>query len=462
MLTAARCLRGLVRGLIAITLAGAAFEAQAQSPPFHMYNPADTAMLGDIIIFAANDGVHGVELWRTDGSAAGTYMIADIDPGTSGSYPNGFVAFKGRIYFNANNDVNGAELWSTDGTAQNTGMLLDINPGPSGSNPFFLTVKDAALYFQADDGVDGPELWATDGTPQGTMLVEDIKAGGDGAYPMNLAVFSPNQINSILFFSADDGINGRELWESFGPLATETVLVKDINPTGSSFPSYMTQVGALTFFAADDGVTGSELWRTDGSPDQTVQVRDINPGVGSSLPQHLTAMNGILYFTANDGVNGAQLWRSDGTPSGTYIVRIINAVWGGANPSGLNLYQGRLQFNVLDRTSGLTQPWISDGTAAGTVPVAGTNFGSAFVSWSAVTQTADGSPLTNLAGYRIYFGADPGNLVSQMEIDNATATSASIQELPPGTVYFQVTAFTTNDDESDRSAMVSKIVPASP
>ena len=86
--------------------------------------------------------------------------------------------------------------------------------------------------------------------------------------------------------------------------------VKDINSGGgSSGPDKLTAVGNTLYFRADDGTSGTELWKSDGTDSGTVRVKDINSG-GSSGPEQLTAVGNTLYFRANDGINGTELWKS--------------------------------------------------------------------------------------------------------------------------------------------------------
>jgi ELWxxDGT repeat protein len=100
------------------------------------------------------------------------------------------------------------------------------------------------------------------------------------------------------------------------------VRVKDINPSTGSLVSDLTVFGAALYFSADDGVSGPELWKSDGTEAGTVRVKDINtaPGAGSA-PNALTVFNGALYFSANDGVTGRELWKTDGTDAGTTQVK---------------------------------------------------------------------------------------------------------------------------------------------
>ena len=103
-------------------------------------------------------------------------------------------------------------------------------------------------------------------------------------------------------------------------------MVKDITSgSGSSYPYYLTAVGNTLYFTADDGTNGSELWKSDGTASGTVMVKDIYSGSSSSSPSSLTAVGNTLYFRANDGTNGYELWKSDGTASGTVMVKDITA-----------------------------------------------------------------------------------------------------------------------------------------
>ncbi len=130
------------------------------------------------------------------------------------------------------------------------------------------------------------------------------------------------EMNGILYFTSDDGTDGKELWSSDGT-KFGTRMVMDINPWGSSNPRYLTMMDGNLYFQANDGLQGTELWRSDGTEQGTFLVSDIYPA-RSSNPAHLFAIGGLLYFQANDGMNGIELWRSDGTSSGTVMVRDIN------------------------------------------------------------------------------------------------------------------------------------------
>src|SRR5262249_13992378 len=222
---------------------------------------------------------NGKELWKSDGTTAGTVLVKDIFPGPNFGYPERLTAVGGTLFFAANDGTNGQELWKSDGTAAGTVLVKDINPGSSlgsgySSRPFYLAAVGGVLFFTGDDGDHGRELWKSDGSPGGAVLVNDINPDTNpfGPSPNNLAA-----VGGTLFFAADDGVNGRELWKSNGTEAG-TVLVKDINPGSSygfplgSFPHYLTNVAGTLFFAANDGINSLELWNVDGKTAGTVLV----------------------------------------------------------------------------------------------------------------------------------------------------------------------------------------------
>jgi ELWxxDGT repeat protein len=130
-----------------------------------------------------------------------------------------------------------------------------------------------------------------------------------------------------LYFSADDGVHGAELWRTNG---RHTSMVKDINPLGPSNPKYLTAFNGSVFFSANDGYHGDELWKSDGSEKGTYMVMDLKWGSPSSQPSFITVFKGALFFAASDselsskqnsrlrgGWKGMQMWTSDGTKSGT-------------------------------------------------------------------------------------------------------------------------------------------------
>jgi ELWxxDGT repeat protein len=161
----------------------------------------------------ADDGT-GRELWRTDGTAAGTVLFKDIRASANdfstpprGSSPSFFANVNGRLLFSADDGIHGRELWVSDGTATGTQLLVDINPGATASNAAPAVVIGKRVYFVADDGVHGQELWASDGTAAGTVMVADLNPGAGSSNPRNLT-----DVNGVLTFTANDGVTGDRLF----------------------------------------------------------------------------------------------------------------------------------------------------------------------------------------------------------------------------------------------------------
>ncbi|MDN3676440.1 T9SS type A sorting domain-containing protein [Flavobacterium paronense] len=262
--------------------------------------------------FVLGTNAVGIELYKSDGAAVS--LIKNINPGgTLSSNPAELTVLGTNCFFSAADGTNGRELWKTDGTLAGTTLYLDLNTGSADSNPAELNVLGAALTFVGTHPTLGRELFKTNGVGSLTLL-KDINTSGD-SNPANVTA-----IGSLLYFSASNGTIGQELWTSAGT-TTSTVLIKDINPSGDSNPSKFKQVGSTVYFIANDGTNGVELWKTDGTNIGTVLVKNINPS-GDSSPNYLTEYNGKLYFTADNGTNGVELWVSDGTSVGTTMIEI--------------------------------------------------------------------------------------------------------------------------------------------
>ncbi len=171
------------------------------------------AFQGAVYFFAeTGDPAQPRGLWRSDGTASGTRLLKAIDPPHSDTSGDNYLEPQltpvgGQLFFRANDGVHGTELWKTDGTAAGTAMVRDIAPGPRHSHLDDLTAAGGKLYFGANDGEHGYELWQSDGTAAGTRLAADVVFGPAPSNPEQLLA-----TEGKLFFTADDGEHGREPW----------------------------------------------------------------------------------------------------------------------------------------------------------------------------------------------------------------------------------------------------------
>lgn len=357
-----------------------------------------SSLLGEthgLLLFVADDGSTGQELWRSDGTEGGTYVLLDIHTGPSSSFPRFGVSFDGdlyfvaydgaafplwrtdgtsteivaaradavfggfggKLYFNGFDQVHGSELWVTDGTPGGTGLVKEVLPGPNGFPPVGgFTFAGDTLYFVAGSGA----IWTTDGTEAGTAPI-----GGDAI------TFSPPRMRAAgnrLYFERQDAAHGFEPWVTDGT-AAGTMILRDIRPgtLSSQSNSVPGRIGARVLFSADDGVNGHELWATDGTPEETSLVSDVNPLQRTATSNAFfagTLGNRLLLF-ANDGVHGQEPWITDGTEEGTHLLADIRPGPELSSFGGTALWNGRLYFSADDGVHG-SELWATDGTEAGT------------------------------------------------------------------------------------------------
>lgn len=404
--------------------------AQNNAPIAPSSMPSLITVLGDSIVFVADDGIHGSELWVSDGEPGNAHLLKDIWPGSVGSNPSQLYVVGAHLYFAADTPADiaatnskGAELWVTDGTSEGTRLVSDIRPGRLSSDIFWMADDGSIAYFEANDGTHGGELWRTDGTDEGTYLVKDIFQGQPDSKPAksgaivlpdgrlvsaayvdgNFGLFvsdgtseGTSQIaqvhdgasmqivfEGLAYFSASDEAHGGELWCTDGT-SEGTRLLLDIapGPEGSG-ASRLCEFGGCVLFKASDGKHGAELWRSDGTKEGTVLVKDLNPGLHDSDPYSFTPAGRYVYFVAVAPQMGREIWRTDGTAEGTILLKDIYPGPVESVPYSLCPLGDTLIFTAMDPEFG-EELWRSDGTpestrlvkdiypgAIGNVPVSG-------------------------------------------------------------------------------------------
>ncbi|WP_221393779.1 malectin domain-containing carbohydrate-binding protein [Dyadobacter sp. NIV53] len=308
-------------------------------------------------------------LFRSDGTKEGTIPFHRLS--LSFYDESAILEINGTIYFSGSQDYQRNQLWKTDGTIAGTALLKDLGARENGSRIQDFYNFKGKLYFLYRSGInegDVANIWSSDGTAAGT------KAGasfiGDS--------FQPTAAGKDMYFASFD-----VLYKTNG--TSITTLTSGLTNMGNPFA-----IGTNVYFAANDGFYGLELWKTDGSVDGTVLVKDINPGDtrSGSRPDHLTNLNGTLFFSASTGIYN-EIWKSDGTAAGTVQVTNLNATSYVYEIESIIVAGDNLVFEGGYSDGKL---WKTNGTATGTVVLADFPGGNPVLLGSHVLFT--GSPAT--------------------------------------------------------------------
>jgi ELWxxDGT repeat protein len=421
-------------------------------------DPEDLTAADGELFFSAADPAHGRELWKSDGTAAGTVLVSDIAPGAVGSGPRDIVYAIGQqdnttpdqilVYFSASDGADGYQLWRSDGTAAGTVMVTDVNPGPdAGLAPADISpLTGTTAMFSGDDGVHGREPWVTDGTSAGTQMYDDLNPGAASSDPADITATVESLglfgILRLWYFSANDGTHGREFFAA--PAGSPPPDPYDVNPGPASsdpgpYDAVAQQVG---LFAANTPASGRELFAVqeppvpspgEPVPGTATAVAGVGPGAGSDpvlAPTVLIAGSSFVsytrtYFSGDDTGHGRQLWQADEqvllgigesqnrsfTVTGVRLVDVINPGAAGAasaaDPAGFVSVGGTPTvsattggtevFSANDGAHG-REVWTSDGWSTNTALAADINPGPA----------GSGSADFTVIGQDVYLSANDG------------------------------------------------------
>ena len=376
---------------------------------------------GTLFYIATDFSASGWQLWKSDGTEAGTVIVRDSAATLTSVERNvAPVNINGVVYFVAYDDAHGGELWKSDGSSVGTVMVKDGFPGVDGSQPNQLTNVGGTLYFSAYDSQYRWRLWKSDGTANGTVLVNNT-VDRFGESPQHLL-----DHKGTLFYAAYGSDTLLGVWASDGtPEGTKPVNA-DRNYNFYS-GTQLLSAGEFVYFRADLAGYGTELWRTDGTDAGTKMVKDIRPGADSSAPLLLADINGVLYFSADDGVGGRELWKSDGTEAGTVVAFDFTGDGTSSNPSAVaiivdrvivaagNAANGRELF-VEDRNSAPTDITLSAASI-----VENSALGTAIGTFSTVDPDA-----ANTHGYALVAGEGDADNDSFTIVGNMLQTSGSL------------------------------------
>lgn len=344
------------------TPAGTGLVADVNPGPLNgSSSPGLFADVGGKLFFAADDGLSGREPWVSDGTLAGTHLLRDVIPGASGSEPSEVVAFDDRLVFATEESSHGSGLLLvTDGTELGTELLA--TQALTSVERLFATPE--RVYFAGSSDAAGEELWSTDGTVAGTQQLADLEPGSGHSSPRD---FRRLPSGTVVFSARTTGVGGG-LWTVEAD-AVEFLL--DVEPQNLNSVSGESAVfGDELVFRASDAEAGCEPWLTDGTPEGTHRLADLEPGSGDSDLEQPTVVGTQLYFTATTDATGRELWFTDGTEAGTQLVGDFVPGAESSHPILHTALDGRLLFSVLSDSSTFAGPnrnlWITDGTPEGT------------------------------------------------------------------------------------------------
>src|ERR1051325_3208718 len=310
-------------------------------------SPRDLVRAGDYVWFLADDGTHGLQLWRPDGTASGTGPASNIAVGTPFVFPAIIGPIGERVVYLAADGT----VWRSGvsaGAAVKLGTITVNNPNTSAG--FYVTSvsADTRVFILVQRSYDGlVDLWSTDGTSL-------VLAGSYRVVPG-----FPIGVNGKLYFNAKDDAVGEQLWVSDGTSAGTHMALRSIECPGVScdgvVPRGYFRIGDAAFF-----VTKNALWKTDGTTAGTVRLAAID----LALPVHSSAK--AAYLTSTNG-----LWKTDGTAAGTRLVGAIPVI-----RDSVALDDGRLVFVSDGDHFDQCRLRTSDGTAGGiheggTIPCGG-------------------------------------------------------------------------------------------
>ncbi len=322
---------------------------------------------GDVLFLETRSLPSFVNLWRTDGTAAGTTMVWPriYDFGFFGSPGAYDGAVRGSEAFLLVVDT----IWRTDGTRDGTVLVADLAEACPECFLDNLAVTDDRIFFTSREPYDDAvrRLWRVDAsTGEAAAIFEtrgvdvggffgpaapalrDLTAAGDRLF----FVLTDPSVGAVPVLPAPQVAEGAELWTSDGT-AEGTRLVRDIWPgRSSSNPRWLTDFDGRLVFTADDGESGRELWTSDGTAEGTVLFHDVYPGPSPAQPHGLRVVDGVLLFAADGGSGGTELWASDASGADVRQVQDLNPGPLGSDPRGFTAAGECVYFNAGRRETG--------------------------------------------------------------------------------------------------------------
>lgn len=377
--------------------------------------PSNFTLYNGKMYFGAISYVNGLsignELWESDGTESGTKLVSDIVPGTSSSSPSNLFTFNNKIYFSGSSSINGANVAGLLLSYDDLDGVQIVSSTSKYSTNF--TKAGSTLYFKATNTSINPNtqrLFYLDSSGQSVMAEDTVN--------LSILGYVGNQLLANAQFANATNPSWTQL---FGFNGTSYDVIKNINPSGMSYPQNFYYSAALgkTFFSANGG-NGAEPWMTDGTETGTSIVKDINTfnATAGSGPSNFAEYKGKVYFSASNGLeNGAELWVTDGTEPGTKMLKDIIPGTTGSFPEKMMVHKNKLYF-LLTNTGNVRQLWESDGTESGTKLLSSVASASSLISYNDNLYMVGRVGSNDLIGIELYKVNLSDDILSSLDVSN--------------------------------------------
>jgi ELWxxDGT repeat protein len=392
-------------------------------PTFHL-QPSSLQAFGQSVALLTDTENQGVQLSMVDTT---TNALTILATGSGASYGSTIAVMDRFILYLSGNANNGLQLWRSDGTLAGTAMVMNMGPGVQTSQlgqDIMMTRVGARAIFQSENAQNGPQLWSSDGTAQGTVpLIATPTPSGSGYIQPLLGVVGTHGYYAV-YTGADF-----QLVVTDGTVAGTHVLTDagSLDPSGlSTYPNGVTS----NQMAGDDTLTFLYTYHLDASGNtkhlyayspQSNALTDLLDAQLLDGGEPMLAHNGQLYFRGSDPVHSDNPWVSDGTVSGTHIlVNLSNVAPIAGNDSASSENDAPVTIDVL----------ANDSESGGTIDTTSVQFVSKPAHGS-VSVTDSGSivytPVAGFAGSDsfTYTVKDLQGALSNVATVTATVTAAA-------------------------------------
>jgi ELWxxDGT repeat protein len=381
------------------------------------------ANCGGDLYLSGYDTIVGYELRKLNATDSDLDLVQDLSAGTATTVIDRITKVGTKVFFRATVSGSGlgSELYVSDGSSAS--LVRDIRSGSISTTPDNFAALGNTLFFTANDGINGNELWSSDGTSAGTTLFKDFRPSVSDS-SNSCSQFTPLTIGGVdyLYFSANTTASGPELWRTDGTLGG-TTQVADIYPGASSGSNLgeITSNGTGFYFKATDGSYG--LFSSNGS--SVTKIKVINDATSSGAPSDLAWIGSRLFFTAYQTGNGQEPWISDGTLAGTKMIKDLgNEFNGNSNPSEYTQAVNGIVFQAGTSATG-HELYVTDGTSSGTNLLKDINTG-------ANTGISNAAVFTKVGDY-VFFAANDGINGTELWVTDGTAAGTYMAlDMNPG------------------------------